>query len=105
LLLLGVLAGASPALCEDVTLEGLRDSYEEASNALRLRGRDISAKRVGTISRAVGHASLKARERRLACLRASNEAEGKRLAVAMDGGRVLIRTNKRGRKTAKGYHT
>ncbi|MCK9308217.1 MAG: hypothetical protein M0P17_11905, partial [Methanoculleus sp.] len=105
LLLLGVLAGASPALCEDVTLEGLRDSYEEASNALRLRGRDISAKRVGTISRAVGHASLKARERRLACLRVSNEAEGKRLAVAMDGGRVLIRTNKRGRKTAKGYHT
>jgi hypothetical protein len=33
LLLFGVIAGASPALCEDVTLEGLRDSYEEASNA------------------------------------------------------------------------
>jgi hypothetical protein len=105
LLLFGVIAGASPALCEDVTLEGLRDSYEEASNALRLRGRDISAKRVRTISRAVGHASLEARERRLACLGVSNEAEGKRLAVAMDGGRILIRTDRRGRKTAKGYHT
>ena len=104
-LLFGVIGGASPALCEDVTLECLRDSYEEATNALQLRGVDISAKRVCTISRILGHISLEAREKRLANLKVTSEAKGKRLAVAMDGGRVLIRTDNPGRKTAKGHHT
>ncbi len=86
-------------------MECLRDSYEEATNALLLRGLDISTKRVRTINIALGRVALATRERRLANLEVTSEAEGKRLAVAADGGRVLIRTDNPGRKTAKGRHT
>lgn len=102
---LGIISNASPALCEDVVLESLRDSYLEATNAMSLRGVPVSEKRVRTITVAMGKAALKARERRLTQLKITTEATGKRLAVAVDGGRIQIRTNRRGRRTAKGFHT
>lgn len=73
-------------------------------------------KRVRSVALAIGRLSLEARERRLAALQVKVDSgspvdggrpscRGKRLAVAMDGGRVLIRTNNKGRRTAKGFHT
>ena len=115
-LLLGIVAGASPAFGEMLLLESLRDSFQEATAALRQQGIDVSEKRVRSVALAIGRLSLEARERRLAALQVKVDSgspvdggrpscRGKRLAVAMDGGRVLIRTNNKGRRTAKGFHT
>ena len=88
-----------------MTLECLRDSYAEAAEALRLRGTCLSEKRVRSISTVMGREALSARERTIADGEVEGGAEGMRLAVAMDGGRILIRTNRRGRRSAKGWHT
>ena len=53
----------------------------------------------------MGREALSARERTIADGEVEGGAEGMRLAVAMDGGRSLIRTNRRGRRSAKGWHT
>ena len=102
--LLGVVAEASPALVEIVTLDCLRDSYSEACGALALRGVEMSEKRVRSVAVALGRAALADRERTVADGEVTGEAGGKRIVVAMDGGRVLIRTDKRGRKTLAGRH-
>ena len=102
--LLGVVAEASPALVEAVMLECLRDSYGEACGALALRGVEMSEKRVRSIAVALGREALADRERTVAGGEATGEAVGKRIVVAMDGGRVLIRTDRRGRKTLAGRH-
>lgn len=102
--LLGVVAEASPALVEAVTLECLRDSYGEACGALALRGVGMSEKRVRSIAVALGREALADRERTVAAGEVTGEAGGKRIVVAMDGGRVLIRTDRRGRKTLAGRH-
>ena len=64
----------------------------------------MSEKRVRHIAVALGKEALADRERSVARGEATGEAGGKRIVVEMDGGRVLIRTDRRGRRTSAGRH-
>jgi hypothetical protein len=101
-----VLAEASPALCEDVTLGCLSNTFAEAvENAVR-GGIDISGKRIRRISQNMARTALRLRERRVEISQPPPPGQspwaGKRIAVLLDGGRIQIRTNRPGRRTASG---
>lgn len=103
---MGVLAAASPALCEDVTLGCLSNTFAEAVETAARGGIDISEKRIRRISQSLAQTALRLRERRVEmskqpCPEQSSWA-GKRIAVLLDGGRIQIRTNRSGRKPASG---
>ena len=101
---LGVVANASPALCEDVVVEVLRESYEEAHEALVRAGVNISIKRMRTINIALGRRAVKLRNAKVADNEVEDSCAGKTIAVSVDGGRTLIRTNSKGRPLSSGYH-
>lgn len=111
---LGVVASATPALCEEATLCALNNTFDEAEDALKRNGVPISAKRVRTISEKFAAEALAHRQGRLdaAAVRAPPESDsswaGKRLAIALDGGRINVRTSKRGRRRhgarRRGFH-
>lgn len=101
---IGVVANASPALCEDVVIEVLRESYEEAHEALIRAGIEISIKRMRTITNALGRRSVELRDANKDGNKIEESCAGQIIAVAVDGGRTLIRTNSKGRPLASGYH-
>ena len=99
-----MVANASPALCEDVVIEVLRESYEEAHEALIRAGIEISIKRMRTITNALGRRSVELRDANKDGNKIEESCAGQIIAVAVDGGRTLIRTNSKGRPLASGYH-
>ena len=119
---LGIVADASPALCGAVTRACLSETCDSAVRTLACRGTGMSVTRAQRISRAIGSRSLELRDRRLAgavtaagAQRAPREARedavpasaglwgdlgGTDIAVAIDGGRMNIRTARPGRVAA-----
>jgi len=112
--LLGIAHQSSPALQHDVTISALNNPFVEATETLKRHGVEISEKRVRTISESVGKAALNDRDKELeqfsnGTLQQGNTFAGKRVVVAIDGGRTRIRQAKKGKKKMgqqrQGYHT
>ena len=109
LLLLGIYDRCTPELASIISMSSAAlCSLEEAQHMLESRGCSLDIK---TIRNIMKRFSARAR----LCQKASNYAftfdgngKGRRIVVSTDGGRVRIRTTKRGRKTKKHrnrYHT
>jgi hypothetical protein len=112
--LLGIAHQSSPALQTDVTIAALNNPFVEATETLQRHGVEISEKRVRTISESVGKVALKDRDQELeqftsGTLEKGNSFAGKRVVVAIDGGRTRTRQAKQGKKRKgqqrQGYHT
>ena len=111
---LGIAHRASPALQNEVTLSALNNPFSEAAENLKRHGVDVSQKRVRTISEHVAQAALKEREAEIEQFRNGTLPQGdtfagKRVVVAIDGGRIHTRRSKKGRKKKgqkrQGFHT
>jgi hypothetical protein len=80
-------------------------SHRDAQGALADQGIHVSLTRISTAVRAVAHQAraLRANDPSLRTL----ELQGRKIVVSIDGGRIRIRVNKRGKKTKKGrsYYT
>ena len=101
LLLLGIYDHCSPALASEVAkLAAAMNSLEDARRQLAEMGIQLSVKQIATIAYQF---SQRARLRQKAGgMGISASLGGKRVVVSTDGGRVRIRTNKRGKRTKKG---
>jgi hypothetical protein len=100
LVLLGISEQISPAMLEGLAKSAAAlGSMRDAQTALADQGINVSLTRISTAVRAV---ALKAR-----CLRKNDESirtlelQGRKIIVSIDGGRIRIRENKKGPKTAK----
>ncbi|MBI2265134.1 MAG: hypothetical protein HYU64_08170 [Armatimonadetes bacterium] len=98
----GVIHGVTPALCEDVTLSALNNTFDEASDSLKRRGIDISPKRARAVSEKFAATALEIRGKDLDDYHNGAAAQAPALkdahvAVCLDGGRINIRTPKNGR--------
>lgn len=98
LAVLGISEGSSPALASQVgRLAALLPSYERAQAELAERGVSLDIKAVHRIAGQLGAELLTTRTRdleryRAGQLPAGKELAGKRVGVALDGGRTRIRT-------------
>ena len=108
---LGIREGASPALQSEAgRMVALMPSMEAAREELARRGCDLDVKTVRRLSLELGAEALAARKEDLLAWRrgelpAGTEMAGKRVGVAIDGGRTRTRQTKRkGRRTKKGRH-
>ena len=101
LILLGIYDHCSPALASEVAkLAAAMNSLEDARRQLAEMGVQLSVKQISTIAYQF---SQRARLRQKAGgMGISASLGGKRVVVSTDGGRVRIRTNKRGKRTKKG---
>lgn len=108
LMLLGVIAQASPALASEVAKQTVRTaSFEEAHEALSERGIRLNRKTVRQLALTVGGEALKQRQARVVAAengeQFSDEFAGKRVVFSTDGGRIRMREGgKRGPKGKKG---
>lgn len=99
---LGIALGVTPALCEEATLAALNNTFDEAADTFARRGVPISAKRIRSISEKFADVSLQMRQSELqeyhdgACS-IDPVLSNQRVAVCIDGGRINIRTPKKGR--------
>jgi len=98
----GVNHGVTPALCEDVTLSALNNTFDEASDSLKRRGIGISPKRVRAVSEKFAASALEIRGKDLddyhnGVAAVAPVLQDARVAVCLDGGRINIRTPKNGR--------
>jgi hypothetical protein len=106
---LGIFDHWSPLLASHAAQTAcLSSSFAEACTMLRLQGRSVDEK---TLARVVYRFAARGRfnlQRSDYRLPAGESAAGLRLVVALDGGRVRLRRNKRGKKRASkrhGYHS
>jgi len=104
---LGFLGRLSPALVSDVARSAAElASYVEAEESLKLRGLDLDDKSIRYVAHRVADTGLEAR---LEDAVESEELKGKRVVVALDGGRVRTRiSTKHGPRRAsgaRGYET
>jgi len=101
LLLLGIHDHCSPALASEVAkLAAAMNSLEDARMQLAEMGIKLSVKQIATIAYQFPQP---ARLRQKASgMGISASLAGRRVVVSTDGGRVRIRTNKRGKRTKKG---
>ncbi len=101
LMLLGIYDHCSPALASEAAkLAAAMNSLEDARTQLLEMGVSLSVKQIATIAYQF---SQRARLRQKAGgMGISASLAGKRVVVSTDGGRVRIRTNKRGKRTKKG---
>ncbi len=101
LVLLGLYDHYTPGLSSEISLMAtVTSSYEEAHQLLKERGYDVDVKTIRSIS--ISYA-----QRARAALMAQESGftvtvSGRKVAVSTDGGRLRIRTNKKGGKTKKG---
>ena len=107
LLVLGVCDRCSPTLASEVAqLAAALSSFEDAQARLRQMGVRMSVQRIAKVSY---HFAVRVRQQQeLAGMGIEGSLAGKRVVISLDGGRLRIRTNKRGKKTKKGrnrYHT
>jgi len=110
---LGIVSGVTPALCEEATLCALNNTFDEAADVFRRRGASLSAKRIRSISEKFADVSLRLRSREMQAYREGASVPApvltqQRVAVCLDGGRINIRTPKKGRLRADavrhGFH-
>jgi len=101
LMLLGIYDRCSPALASEVAkLAAAMNSLQDARAQLVEMGISLSVKQIATIAYQF---SQRARQRQKASgMGIPASLQGKRVVVSTDGGRVRIRTNKRGKRTKKG---
>jgi len=110
LAVLGFSEGSSPALASRVArTAALLPSYQVARDELARDGVPLNIKEVRRVARQQGFELLATRKKDLECFRAGKmscgtELKGKRVGVAIDGGRVRIRVTirkKKGKRTGK----
>jgi hypothetical protein len=106
--MLGIIAGASPALSERAVLGVLNNTFAEAEEALRREGVAISVKRLRTVSLNFSRAALHERSKSVEALesgkiKSGDSLKNKRVVITIDGGRIRTRLAKRGCR--KGFHT
>ena len=100
---LGITEGASLALQSDVAWTAAAlGSFEEAQEALALRGIELRVNAIRRIVHRVGDLGLLDRESGAA--EEPSPLAGKRVVVAIDGGRLRLRVTKRGRRRKSGWH-
>jgi hypothetical protein len=101
LLLLGVHNRCSPALASEVAkLAAAMNSLEDAKVQLEQMGVKLLKKQIAEIAYAF---SRRARlTQQIKGMVVSGSLAGKRVVISTDGGRVRIRTNKKGKRTKKG---
>lgn len=107
LLILGVIARCTPALACDVTRQAVSySSYSEAKSALACRGISMDEKTMRRIVLTLGKEALENRDRLIDRALQGNlrtkEWKGKRVVVAVDGGRMRIRIPKKRGRIPKG---
>jgi hypothetical protein len=101
LLLWGVQDRCSAAIASEISkLVAMLGSLEEVEQVLTDRGRPLDFKTIRTI--AYRFASRARAAQRAGNLDWGEAVAGRRVVVSTDGGRIRIRTTKRGPKTAKG---
>lgn len=99
---LGVIGDASPALCEDVSLLCLQSTFADAQQSLARSGVRMSIKRIDHISKMLSKLALKIRKENIEAASAKRPDEfgknlpfaNKRIAILLDGGRILTRIPK-----------
>jgi len=103
LLLLGIHNHCSPALASEVArLAAAMNSFDDASMQLEQMGVKLTKKQIAEIAYAF---SQRARAtQRIQGMQGFGNLAGKHVVISTDGGRVRIRTNKKGRRTKKGRH-
>jgi len=102
LLLLGIHDHCSPALASEVAkLAAAMNSLEDARLQLAEMGITLTGKQIAAIAYAFS-ARARMRQRAANSMGIAASLAGKRVVVSTDGGRVRIRTDKRGRRTKKG---
>ena len=101
LMLLGIYDHCSPTLASEVAkLAAAMNSLDDARRQLAEMGVQLSVKQIAAIAYQF---SQRARLRQKAGeMGLSASLAGRRVVVSTDGGRVRIRTNKRGKRTKKG---
>ena len=103
LVLLGIYDHCTPDLAAEVSLMvTAMGSLAEAQQALASQGRKLDIKTVRTLSRRVAQRARQAYE--AGHWPVGETLAGRRVVLSLDGGRLRIRKNKRGRKTAKRRH-
>ena len=101
LLLWGVQDRCTAAIVSEISkLVAMLSSLEEVEQALSDRGRPLDYKTIRTI--AYRFATRARAAQRVGALNWGETVAGRRVVVSTDGGRIRIRTTKRGPKTAKG---
>jgi hypothetical protein len=112
---LGIHARTTPALMSEVGRLVAQGTLQEAQANLAVRGIHVGGKEIHTLARHLAKRALDFREwsmkmagrdrttaERVAILEAA--AKGKRIAIAIDGGRIRTRIPKRGRRRNSGAH-
>jgi len=101
LLVLGIDERCTPGLAAEVSLlAAMLGSLAEAREVLAERGIELG---LNLLRRITYRFAQKVRlNQQLAGLGLDEQIEGRRVVVSMDGGRLRLKENKRGRKTAKG---
>ena len=98
---LGIADRCTPLLCADVAqMAVVCSSFVEAALLLHQRGLDLDPKTVRSI--AYGFATRARLVRESRAVAEGSSLEGRRVVVGTDGGRLRVRRDKRGPKTAKG---
>ena len=101
LILLGVHDRCTPRLASEVSLSTVAmSSFEEAENALADRGICLDVSAIRNI--AMRFSARAKAVQRSEQYEFGETAEGRRVVISTDGGRIRIRQNKRGPKTKKG---
>jgi hypothetical protein len=101
LLLWGVQDRCSAAIASAISkLVAMLGSFEEVEQVLSERGQPLDFKTIRTI--AYRFAARARAAQRVGTLNWEEAVAGRRVVVSTDGGRIRIRTTKRGPKTAKG---
>jgi hypothetical protein len=107
LVLLGIHERRTPlAAAQTALLASAMCSLEEAAQMLRAQGRNVDVKTIRTLTYRYAQRARAATDEQ--SFEFPEQAAGHRIAVSVDGGRVRIRTDKQGKRTAKGrrrYHT
>jgi len=101
LLLLGMYDRYTPGMAADISLLAtVTSSYEEARQLLEERGQAIDVKTIRAITMSFGVRARVAMQAQTGPF--SETVAGRGVVISTDGGRIRIRTNKKGAKTAKG---
>ena len=110
LLLLGIAKQHTPSLEALISLMATASSsYHEASELIKqLLGFSVDVKTIRCVIKRFAAQARAALQLESLAIEESQSLSGKRVAASVDGGRIRLRKNKRGRKTKKGrsrYHS
>jgi hypothetical protein len=105
---LGIICRVTPALASEVARLTATGTFAEAAQTLALRSVVLGGQVIRRITKKVAERGLRLRaamiRRTQAGHRGTRLVDGKRLVISTDGGRVRIRTQRRGRARKSGWH-